>query len=100
MEVVEDTIDGYKHKEMVKNESGQEVIIMDSRWFVKIINNNDISVRGHWRLQPKKNEFGEWCRELIYINSFVRHGYHRNAKIEETENYDGQKPLQEERCEE
>lgn len=100
MEVVEDTIDGYKHKEMVKNESGQEVIILDSRWFVKIINNNDISVRGHWRLQPKKNEFGEWCRELIYINSFVRHGYHRNAKIEETENYDGQKPLQEERCEE
>lgn len=100
MKVVEDTIDGYKHKEMVKNESGQEVIIMDSRWFVKIINDNDIHVRGYFRLQPKKNEFGEWCRELRYIDSHVRHGYHRNAKIEETENYDTQKPLQEERCEE
>lgn len=82
MKVVEDTIGEYKHKELVENESGQEVIIMDSRWFVKIINDNDIFVRGHFRLQPKKNEFGEWCRELIFIDSFVRHGYHRNAKIE------------------
>ena len=95
MKVVEDTIDGYKHKEDIKNESGQEVIVMDSRWFVKIINDNDISVRGHFRLQPKKNEYGEWYKELKYINPHVRHGYHRNAKIEETENYESQKLLQE-----
>ena len=95
MKVVEDTIDGYKHQEMVKNESGQEVIIMDSRWFVKIINDNDIPVRGFWRKQNKKNENGEWVKERIFVNPFIRHGYHRNAKIEETENYDNQKLLQE-----
>lgn len=81
--IVEDIIKEYKHKEKVRNESGQKVIIMDSRWFVKIINDNDIFVRGFFRLQNKKNELGEWYKELIYVDSFVRHGYHRNAKIEE-----------------
>lgn len=88
LKIVEDTIDGYKYKEDIKNESGQEVIIMDSRWFVKIINDNDIYVRGHFRLQPKKNENGEWYKELILIKPFIRHGYHRNAKIEGNENDD------------
>lgn len=81
--IVEDIIKEYKHKEKVRNESGQKVIIMDSRWFVKIINDNNIFVRGFFRLQNKKNELGEWYKELIYVDSFVRHGYHRNAKIEE-----------------
>ena len=85
---VEDTIKEYKHKEKVRNNSGQEVIIMDSRWFVKIINDNDIFVRGFFRLQNKKNEFGEWYKELIFVDSFVRHGYHRNAKVEDEENDD------------
>ncbi len=87
---VEDEIQGCKHKEKVKNESGQEVIIMDSRWFVKIINDNDIFVRGFFRMQPYKNEFGEWDKKLIFVDSYTRHGYHRNAKIENetTENDD------------
>lgn len=84
--IVEDTINEYKHKEKVRNESGQKVIIMDSRWFVKIINDNDIFVRGFFRFQNKKNELGEWYKELIFVDSFVRHGYHRNAKIEDEEN--------------
>ncbi len=38
-------------------------------------------------MQNKKNPKGEWYKELIFVDSFVRHGYHRNAKIEdETEN--------------
>lgn len=88
IKIVEDTIQGYKHKDKVKNDSGQEVIIMDSRWFVKIINDNDIFVRGFFRLQNKKDADGNWYKELIFIDSFVRHGYHRNAKIEDdtTEN--------------
>jgi hypothetical protein len=81
--ILEDNIKEYKYKEKVRNESGQEVIVMDSRWFVKIINENDIFVRGFFRLQNKKNEFGEWYKELIYVDSFIRHGYHRNAKIED-----------------
>lgn len=74
----------YVDKKKVINNTGQEVIVMDSRWFRKIVNDNDIYVRGFWRMQNKKNEFGEWYKELIFVDSFVRHGYHRNAKIEDT----------------
>ncbi len=73
----------YVDKKKVINNSGQEVIVMDSKWFRKIVNDNDIYVRGFFRMQNKKNEFGEWYKELIFVDSFVRHGYHRNAKIEE-----------------
>lgn len=82
---LDDKLLGYKNKEKVRNESGQEVIIMDSKWFRKIVNDNDIFVRGFFRLQNKKNENGEWYKELIFIDSFVRHGYHRNALIEKIE---------------
>ena len=72
----------YNEKKII-NYLGQEVIVMDSRWFRKIVNENDIYVRGFWRLQNKKNKSGEWYKELILVNPFVRHGYHRNAKIED-----------------
>lgn len=87
---VEDEFQGYKHKEKVLNDSGQEVIIMDSRWFVKIINDNDIFVRGFFRMQRYKNENGEWGKKLIFVDSFIRHGYHRNAKIEDECNMDSE----------
>ncbi len=80
---VEGTPLEYVGEKKVINKSGQEVIVMDSRWFRKIVNDNDIFVRGFWRLQNKKNEFGEWYKELIFVDSFVRHGYHRNARIED-----------------
>lgn len=87
---INNTINEYKqHKEKVRNESGQKVIVMDSKWFRKIINDNNIFVRAHFKLQPKKNKMGEWYKELIFIESYTRHGYHRNATIEcrkETEN--------------
>ena len=79
----ENNINGYKKKEKIINESGQEVRIMDSRWFVKIVNDNDISVRSFFRMQPYKNEKGEWDRRLTLIPSHTRHGYHRNAGIED-----------------
>jgi len=80
---IEDEIQGYKHKEKVLNEGGQAVIIMDSKWFVKIINDNDIFVRGFFRMQRYKNDNGEWDKKLIFVDSFIRHGYHRNAKIDD-----------------
>lgn len=80
---LDDTILPYNAKEKLRNISGQEVIVMDSRWFRKIVNDNDIFVRGFFRLQNKKNANGEWYKELIFIDSHVRHGYHRNAKIED-----------------
>lgn len=72
----------YVERKKVVNMIGQQVIVMDSKWFRKIINDNDVFVRGHWRMQNKKNDVGEWYKELIFIENFVRHGYHRNAKIE------------------
>lgn len=73
----------YIEKKKVLNQTGQEVIVMDSKWFRKIVNDNDIYVRGFWRMQNKKNADGECYKELIFVDSFVRHGYHRNAKIED-----------------
>ena len=83
---IEDSYAG--HKEKIKNESGQKVLVMDSRWFVQIINNNDIQVRGFYRMQNKKNAEGEWIKEQIYVKPFIRHGYHRSAKIEEENDKD------------
>lgn len=79
---IEDTPLQYIEKKKVINKLGQEVIVMDSKWFRKIINDNDIPVRGYFRMQNKKNDEGEWYKELIFVDSFVRHGYHRDAKIE------------------
>lgn len=80
---VEGTPLEYVDKKKIINQTGQEVIVMDSKWFRKIVNDNDIYVRGFWRMQNKKNDEGEWYKELIFVDSFVRHGYHRNAKIED-----------------
>lgn len=81
----------YVEKKKVINNSGQEVIVMDSRWFRKIVNDNDIFVRGFWRMQNKKNVSGEWYKELIFVDSFIRHGYHRNALIEDIVDNDVEK---------
>jgi len=84
---IDSTINEYKYKEKVKNESGQKVIVMDSRWFRKIVNDNNIFVRGFFILQNKKNEKGEWYKELIFVDSFYRHGCHREAGIEKEESF-------------
>ncbi len=78
-----DVISDYKFKDKIQNISGQKVIVMDSRWFRKTVNDNNIFVRGFFRFQNKKNEKGEWYKELIFVDSYVRHGYHRNALMEE-----------------
>lgn len=65
----------------VINDTGVEVTMLDSRWFREIIRNEGFKVRGHFRLQPYKNEHGEWTRKFIYIEEFEKHGYHRRAKM-------------------
>lgn len=80
---IEGTTLEYVERKKVVNQTGQEVIVMDSKWFKKIINDNDIPVRGFFRMQNKKNDDGEWYKELIFVDPFIRHGYHRNAKIED-----------------
>ena len=68
-------------KGKVINELGVDVTLLDSRWFREIIRNEGFKVSGHFRLQPCKDENGEWKRKLIYIKDFEKHGYHRRAQI-------------------
>ncbi len=67
--------------EGILNELRFKVKLRDSSWFTTIIRNEGFTVSGHFRLQPKKDTNGEWTRELIYINEYQKHGYHRNALI-------------------
>jgi len=52
---------------------------VDSTWDGDITVLNPFQVRGHFRHQPKKDERGQWYRELIYIDAFMKKGYHRRA---------------------
>jgi hypothetical protein len=54
------------------------VEIIDSRWFRKISRDEEFGVSGHFRLQPYGP--GRTQRKLIYINDFIKKGYHREAK--------------------
>lgn len=81
--IIDDSINGINTKEKIKNDSGQKVVVMDSRWFVKIVNDNDIPVRGHFQRYRTKNDLGEWHWVLRYKEPHNRRGYHRNALVEE-----------------
>lgn len=65
--------------DVIENKSGVRVKYIDSRWIREIIRLEGFKVRGHFRLQPMKDEEGEWIRKLIYINEYEKHGYHRRA---------------------
>lgn len=67
-------------KEKHLNESNLPVTILDSTWFNNIIRTNPFGVRGHFRLQPKKDSSGKWIKELIYIKPFIKQGYNLRAK--------------------
>lgn len=69
-----------KEKKKVKIiiEDGISYFTFDSKWFTEICNNNEFIVSGHFRLQP----YGDGSRRLIWINEFIKHGYHRKALIE------------------
>ena len=65
-------------------------VVLDSRWFTTICRDEGFLVSGHFRLQPCKDEQGEWTRKLIYINPYAKHGYHRLAPIVNLEKEDGE----------
>ena len=71
--------------EKVNNYTGIDVQLLDSHWFTTICRDEGFMVSGHFRLQPCKDEHGEWTRKLIYINPFAKHGYHRVAMKERWE---------------
>ncbi len=67
-----------KKKTIVVTQEGLSYFTFDSKWYTEICNNNDFIVSGHFRLQP----YGDGSRRLIYINEFIKHGYHRKALID------------------
>ena len=71
-----DTVTKEKHL----NESNLPITILDSTWFNNIIRTSPFGVRGHFRLQPKKDEYGKWIKELIYIKPFIKQGYNLKAR--------------------
>lgn len=60
--------------------------ILDSKWFTNLIRTDGFKVRGHFRLQPFKDENKEWAKKLIWIEDFEKHGYTHKAKITEYNN--------------
>lgn len=69
----------------LRKESNVDYVYVDGHWDsgIKVI--NPFQVSGHFRNQPKKNEKGEWYKELIYIDSFMKQGYTRKATKEKVE---------------
>lgn len=63
-----------------RNDTDFPITHLDSKWFTNIVRSEGFSVRGHFRLQPKKIN-GEWTKELIWINDFEKHGYTSKARI-------------------
>lgn len=72
-----------EHK--AKNEAGINVIVLDSLWYTTICREEGFMVSGHFRLQPCKDSMGHWTRKVIYIAAYEKHGYHRQARIRQTE---------------
>ena len=64
-------------------DSTLKVKCLDCSWFRTIVRTEGFLVRGHLRLQPYKNDKGEWDYKLIYIDTFQKHGYIRRAKKEQ-----------------
>lgn len=67
-------------KEKHFNETDIPINILDCRWFNNIIRDEPFGVRGHFRLQPKKDETGKWIKEMIYIKPFIKKGYNSKAR--------------------
>jgi len=64
----------------IKNETKKDIWFADSLWKTKISLVGDFKVKGHFRLQPVGEE--RKGRKLIFIDEFIKHGYNRNATVE------------------
>lgn len=61
------------------NDTNLNINALDCKWITTLIQKNGFSVRGHFRFQPKKKD-GEWTKEIIYIESYEKHGYTAPAR--------------------
>lgn len=62
------------------NETRLPITYLDSKWFTTLIKSDGFKVRGHFRFQPKKKD-GEWTKELIWIEDFMKTGYTAPARM-------------------
>ena len=67
-------------KDTLLVDSPLDMTFLDCSWFRTIVRKEGFMVRGHFRLQPCKNQDGEWDHKLIYIEPYQKHGYTRTAK--------------------
>lgn len=71
-------------KEKYLNESDLQINVLDSKWFTETIRSEGFAVSGHFRLQPYGPGMSK--RKLIYIDDFLKTGYTRKARIDESIN--------------
>lgn len=62
-----------------KNSNRRSITVLDSSWYTSIVRAEGFMVNGHLRMQPCG--VGNTQRKLIYIDSFMKHGYVRKAKM-------------------
>jgi len=67
-------INGEKHF----NESKNDILILDCKWFTDLIRDTPFTVRGHLRWQPHGEKRSK--RKLIWIDEFEKSGYSVKAK--------------------
>jgi hypothetical protein len=60
--------------EKLINETSKGIQVLDSQWYTSVFRTEGFTVRGHFR-------FYSSCNRLVYVNEFLKHGYHRHAKI-------------------
>jgi len=65
-------------KTFTATEPGLDYYLFDSKWYTEISNNESFQVSGHFRLQP----YHDGTRKLIWINEYIKQGYHRKATID------------------
>lgn len=61
------------------NPNKDSIKILDSSWYTSIVRDTGFNVTGHLRMQAYGHNWSE--RRLIYIDSFVKKGYIRKAKM-------------------
>lgn len=67
-----------KKKAQEVTKPGLDYYTLDSKWYTEISNDESFKVSGHFRLQP----YGDGTKRLIWINEFIKNGYHRKATID------------------
>lgn len=70
---------GTRNTGKIMNETDLKITIIDSRWNTVVIRTEGFDVSGHFSLRAVGK--GRTEKKLIWINPYRKHGYIRNAKL-------------------